>query len=84
MDRPGRRSAKQPGGSAWTTTSAARRPDQDKGIAAEGGSTAKFSGGGAVALDSPRAPSSEYSERASLSGKLPAEGEASAVACPSI
>jgi hypothetical protein len=48
------------------------------------GTTASFSGGVAVAVESPGARSMEYSDRARLSGKLPAEGEASAVASPSI
>jgi hypothetical protein len=83
-DRPGRRWAKLPRGSAWTTTSASRRPEQGKSIAADGGSTANFSGGGAVSVESPGARSSEFSARAGFSGKLATGGHASAVACPSI
>jgi hypothetical protein len=83
-DRPGRRSAKLDGGSAWGTSTAAHRPEQDKRIAAEGESTGTFSGGGSVALGSPGAPSSEYSERARLCAKEAAVGEVSTVACPSI
>jgi hypothetical protein len=83
-DRPGRRSVKLEGGSAWRTPTAARRPEQDKRIAGEGGSTGTFSGAGSVALGSPGAPSSEYSERARLWAKEAAAGEVSGVACPSI
>jgi hypothetical protein len=83
-DRPGRRSAKLPRGSAWTTASASRRPEQGKSITADGGSTANISGGGAVSVESPGARSSEFSARAGFSGKLATGGHASAVACPSI
>jgi hypothetical protein len=84
MDRPGRRATKLAGGSVWRTPTAARRPEQDKRIAAEGGSTATFSGGGSVAIGLPGAPSSEYSERVCLCAKEASAGEVSSVACTSI
>ena len=83
-DRRGGRSTKQADGSAATTSSDARRPDQYKGFGAVRGTTTTFSGGVAVAVESPGGRSTEYSDHARFSGKLPAEGEASAVASPSI
>jgi hypothetical protein len=83
-DRRGGRSTKEADESAATTTSEARRPDQYKGLGAVRGTTTTFSGGVALAVESPGGRSKEYSDRARFSGKLPAEGEASAVASPSI
>jgi hypothetical protein len=81
-DRPGRRSAKLEDGSASRTPTGGRRPEQENRIAGEGRSTDTFSGGGTVALGSPRAPSSEYSERAGVWAKEAAAGEECGVVCP--
>jgi hypothetical protein len=83
-DRPGQRSAKLEAGSASRTPTGGRCPEQENRIAGEGGSTGTFSGGGYVALGSPREPSAEYSERAGMWAKEAAEGEECGVACPSI
>jgi hypothetical protein len=72
-DRPGRRTAKLEAGSVSRNPTGGRRSEQENRF--EGRSTTTFSGGGYVALGSPRVPSVEFFERAGMWPKELAAGE---------
>jgi hypothetical protein len=83
-DLPAHRSAKLDDGAASRSPTGGRCPEQENGIAGEGGSMGTFSGGRNGGLGSPPTTSSEYSAPAGVWAKEAAAGEESGVECPSM
>jgi hypothetical protein len=69
-----RRSAKIDGGAPSRSPTGGQRPEQENGIAGEGGSTGTFSGGGNGGLGSPPTVASEYSAPAVVRAKEAVQG----------